>query len=126
MYLAFQQHTNEDLQEGDNFFGAPSCSWLIEMGPEFAVAAIDTRGERTRERIVPADRITEALERVNQLPESVKHLLWISAVPVAYPEVSVVETGLECCACLSTLFQKTGTQRRVNVSRPATLFLISN
>jgi hypothetical protein len=64
---------------------------MSQLGPKLAVAAIDTRSSRTRERIIPEKLMDSMLDRVRNLPYSVKHLLFVSAVPVQYVDMQFME-----------------------------------
>lgn len=64
---------------------------MSQLGPKLAVAAIDTRSSRTREKIIPEKLVDTMLERVRNLPSTVKHLLFVSAVPVQYTEMQFME-----------------------------------
>lgn len=67
MYSVFQLHTNEALKAGDGFFWTAAdngFSWMTQLGPNFAVAALDTRSGRDRGQILPPALIEELKSRV--------------------------------------------------------------
>ena len=80
---------------------------MSQLGPRFAVVALDTRSSRTRERIVPPRLLDTLIARIAALPMSVEHLLFVSAVPIEYPEVGALETFMETGEG-NNLFTKTG------------------
>lgn len=81
---------------------------MSQLGPRFAVAALDTRSSRTREQIVPPKLLGTLTARIAALPASVEHLLFVSAVPIEYPEVSQLETFMQAGEG-NNIFTKTGT-----------------
>jgi hypothetical protein len=93
-------------------------SWMTQLGPKMAVAALDTRSSRTRERIVPEKLVETMLNRARNLPSTVQHLLFVSAVPVQYAELQFMEK-LVGTAEGNTFLKKTGLLPRMCL----TLFL---
>ena len=118
MYAVFQQHSDERRKVADNFFPTAGFSWITQLGPSFAVAALDTRIKRSRAQIVPDDMIVELTARVRALPASVEHLVLISAVPVAYPEVTHMEKFMTSLENKNNLLVKTGACRLLLPSLP--------
>jgi hypothetical protein len=67
MYSIFQLHTTDAFKASDGFFWTAAdngLSWMTQLGPNFAVAALDTRCGRSRKQIVPAGLIEELTARV--------------------------------------------------------------
>jgi hypothetical protein len=67
MYSLFQLHTTEQLKAADGYFCSTQdngLSWSMMIGPRMAVAALDTRSGRSRNRIVPPELIDELCNRV--------------------------------------------------------------
>lgn len=87
--------------------GDAGYSWMSQLGPRFAVCALDTRSSRTRERIVPEKLLAALTRRIAALPHKVEHLLFVSAVPIEYPEVGALETFMEAGEG-NNIFTKTG------------------
>eukprot|EP00892_Ulva_mutabilis_P002362 jgi/Ulvmu1/12126/UM084_0053.1 len=109
-YAAFQLATTGRMKRSDGFFTAPGdagFSWMTQLGPRFAVAALDTRSSRTRSRIVPEKLLAALTHRVAHLPHRVEHLLFVSAVPIEYPEVGALEKFMEAGEG-NNIFTKTG------------------
>lgn len=111
MFELFQMHTTPATRAADGYFSSEKgqgLSWVSQLGPNLAVAAFDTRSERSRDIIIPPEAIDELMRRVDALPDSVQHLIVVSAVPIAYPEITVLERFMMSLEHKRAWFQKTG------------------
>jgi PhoD related phosphatase len=66
MYALFQQHSDERRKRDDCFFATAAdkgYSWMTQLGPELAVAALDSRAARSRKNIVPPALLDELDKR---------------------------------------------------------------
>jgi hypothetical protein len=67
MYALFQLHSSDATKHADGYFdskGDAGYSWFTQLGPQLAVAALDTRSARCRKTIVPAALLAELDKRV--------------------------------------------------------------
>jgi phosphodiesterase/alkaline phosphatase D-like protein len=127
-FTIFQLHTTDRMKRQDGYFsgtGENGCSWMSQLGPKLAVVALDTRSSRTRERIVPEKLLKATMNRIATLPGSVQHLLFVSAVPVAYPEMSAMEAAMKAGEG-DGLLVKTGTPGVYDVSIKWGQFILSD
>lgn len=98
-YRLFQLMTTPELAESDGYVvtkgphGAdPSAYHYVgQLGPSVGIALPDTRAQRTREHIISSDAYVQIAAQISLLPASVKHLIFLSAVPVVYPKLAVLE-----------------------------------
>ena len=67
MYAIFQQHSTEEGKVTDGFFATPGFSWLLQLGPKLALAAFDSRVERSRKQIVPRATLDELEKRARNV-----------------------------------------------------------
>ncbi len=58
------------------------------------------RAQRSLKQVVTADGYKAIFEQLAKLPNTVKHLIVVSAVPVVYPEVPFSEKSLRVCVCV--------------------------
>ncbi|GAB4814045.1 hypothetical protein N2152v2_001091 [Parachlorella kessleri] len=97
-YLLFQQHTTRDFNEQQReFFGEMGEYHFIKyMGPEVALVGVDMRSRRSKKSTF------DAVEReVLALPESVRHIIVMSGVPLVFPRLPLAESILEGVAYFS-------------------------
>jgi len=112
MYLLVQHATTRELAASDGYLThshapgelgtgpetgspGPSNSFVTQLGPSVAIALPDERAERSRERIIPRTSLAKVLLKVKELPDSVRHLIWVTAAPLAYPTMKVLEKLLK-------------------------------
>jgi hypothetical protein len=69
MYALFQLQTTRQHAVADGYFCGtdPGLSWLVCVGPEVALAALDLRAGRTRETIMMAGQLEALEQRVRAL-----------------------------------------------------------
>ena len=89
-YLAFQQHTNlAQAHQQANLFGfGQSYSFIRQMGSNIALVAPDVRAERTRNQVVSPESWQLIFARLAALPSSVRHIVFLTTIPVVYPKVA--------------------------------------
>lgn len=95
-YLLFQQHTTAEHEKTAPEFvdvrdGYHSVRYL---GPQVALFAIDMRSKRSKRRILPESTYQLIRSESLELPESVRHVVIMSGVPVVFPKIPLSETVL--------------------------------
>lgn len=87
-YLLFQHHTT-DIRAGldRDFVSSTSLSFVRELGPGMAVAAMDGRSERSRERVATPPTWAAVGESISRLPRGVKHCVVVLPTPPHWPKV---------------------------------------
>ncbi|KAJ3159136.1 hypothetical protein HDU86_002038 [Geranomyces michiganensis] len=98
-YLLFQQHTvdaNRRMDEPHVFGANLSFSTLKHLGPSTAVLGVDTRTERTLDRIA-SEETWQQVEAVleSRLSPTVKHLVVSLAIPVVWPRLSTADMAVD-------------------------------
>eukprot|EP00892_Ulva_mutabilis_P003438 jgi/Ulvmu1/1466/UM011_0196.1 len=117
-YLLFQHATTASRAAGDGYIvSAPEPGWpfrafsfTTQLGPSAAVVAPDSRSQRSVKRILTPETRQRLLQQMKEFPDSVKHVLFISASPIVYPGLGIVEGLLKCfsSAPATNLLLKTG------------------
>lgn len=95
-YLLFQQHTTDAYEaEVDEFLNnTQGYHSLKYLGPQVALFCIDMRTQRTKELILPSHTYDLLEKTCMGLPDTVKHLVVLSGVPVVFPKVPGAESIL--------------------------------
>ncbi|KAJ3163596.1 hypothetical protein HDU86_000179 [Geranomyces michiganensis] len=98
-YYLFQQQTTLALLQGPHRFeritpDGRTFHFIKLLGPLTAVVGPDTRGERTRSQIMSPASYDLIFNNLARLPPSVKHIVWMLAVPIVYPRLAMPETLL--------------------------------
>jgi len=86
-YLLFQQHTTRRRAAKDGYIGKDGYSFVRLLGPSAAVLCPDTRSERSLEQVLAPESWDEIRDDLSHMPSSVKHLVVVAAIPVAYPRL---------------------------------------
>jgi hypothetical protein len=102
-FLLFQMHTTPGLAQVHGAFGAQShrsalgasrgggplasYSQLALFGPRVAVLLPDCRAERTESQVLSLETHMQLLIHASQLPETVRHIVVGTTVPVVYPHL---------------------------------------
>lgn len=96
-YLLFQQHTTQQHEQHVPEFihCADGYHSVRYMGPQVALLAIDMRSKRTKDRILPESTYQLLRSTALDLPDSIRHLILMSGVPVVFPKIPLSETILE-------------------------------
>ena len=89
-YLLYQQHTTvkREQEKPEFIFHELGYHSVRYMGPQVALLAIDMRTRRTKEQIMPPATYDLLQKAALELPESVKHVVMLSGVPLVFPSVS--------------------------------------
>ncbi|KAI8920266.1 hypothetical protein DFJ77DRAFT_427281 [Powellomyces hirtus] len=99
-YYVFQQHTTKALLAGPHAFericppDQKTMHFIKLLGPSVAVVGPDTRGERSRTQILSPQSYDVIFDNLSRLPPTVKHVVWMLAVPIVYPRLVMPETFL--------------------------------
>lgn len=122
MYLLFQQHSTEKRLEKDGMWGGAS-SQLVCLGNSTALLMLDTRWHRTIDQIVPPVVWDEAFERLHELPETVRNVVFVAPVPVLYPKLDVQlvlnklgQKAQSGSGLISQIMQKTGLASKITLT----------
>eukprot|EP00884_Botryococcus_braunii_P001168 jgi/Botrbrau1/11051/Bobra.92_2s0022.1 len=112
-YLLWQLHTSHDRAAWDNgTWGAPvTFSQIRLLGSTVALVLLDTRSERTVQRICSPASYHEMFQRLHGLPACVKHAVLVTTVPVIFPSLPLSEfvmRSLDQLPLLKGAMQKTG------------------
>merc|ERR1712137_6289 len=94
LYLAFQHHTTRERAASDcDMFGHESYSTLhyIDNGATLLLS-FDTRSERNAHQIIHKDTYEMGRNRLQKVPPQLQHLLVMLPVPLAYPDMFLVDT----------------------------------
>ncbi|KAJ3018719.1 hypothetical protein HKX48_002710 [Thoreauomyces humboldtii] len=101
MYHLFQQHTTQSLlapgqpHQNERFSPDGKTFHFIKLlGPSVAVVGPDTRAERTPTQILSPQSYDMIFHHLSQLPSTVRHVVWMLAVPIVYPRLEMPETLL--------------------------------
>lgn len=86
-YLLFQQHTTRRRARKDGYIGEHGWSYVRMCGPDTAVLCPDTRAERSLTQVIHPESWVEIERGLSHLPDSVKHLIVVAAIPIAYPRL---------------------------------------
>ncbi|KAK9461170.1 uncharacterized protein V1516DRAFT_342463 [Lipomyces oligophaga] len=96
-YMLFQHHTTVDMLKTNpdprDLFTATGTGWhfIRFMGPTCVVVGPDTRAERQQKCIIGEQTHQELYRRMEALPHSVEHIVFMLAVPIVYPRLTMVE-----------------------------------
>ncbi|KAI3640566.1 hypothetical protein MIR68_001444 [Amoeboaphelidium protococcarum] len=96
-YLLFQHCMTSDQGVEDGYLvneAKTSFSSVKMLGTTTALAVLDTRGERTQGRIVSEESYAKFYAEVRKIPAGVKHLLFLSEIPIVYPHLNSVHSLL--------------------------------
>lgn len=74
-----------------------NLSFVKQLGPGTAIAAIDARSERSRERVMAPPSWLKLFEQIGRLPPSTRHVVIVLPSPLHYPKV----LSLSLCGCAS-------------------------
>ncbi|KAI8337947.1 hypothetical protein BC941DRAFT_352187 [Chlamydoabsidia padenii] len=114
-YYLFQHHTTVALaaeKHGMIRGTVPTCNSVITtLGPHIGLLSLDCRGERTKQDICQPDTYNTIFNTLQtRLPNTVKHLLVVTGVPLIYPRLTLFEKAMDSAAVydLATLAGKTG------------------
>ncbi|KAI9009794.1 hypothetical protein BC832DRAFT_552498 [Gaertneriomyces semiglobifer] len=102
-YRIFQQHTTERLvapggPHAAEFLipGGNTYHFIKLLGPNVALVGPDTRGERNPMQVLSPQSYDMIFNYMaTRLPPTVRHVIWMLAVPIAYPRLSMPETLLK-------------------------------
>jgi len=86
-YLLFQQHTTRRRARKDGYIGVDGWSYVRMCGPDTAVLCPDTRAERSLQQVIHPESWREIESELSHIPRSVKHLIVVAAIPIAYPRL---------------------------------------
>ncbi|KAJ3124072.1 hypothetical protein HK098_001397 [Nowakowskiella sp. JEL0407] len=94
--LLFQHHSTDQRAPHEGLFGkdGKAYNFLKQMGPGMAILGVDTRSERGLSRVVSPESTDMIFSQLQQLPPSTKHLIVLTGVPIAYPELDSTENTL--------------------------------
>ena len=108
-FAVFQQHIMPGVdQRPDSISSAPADWWLADVTQgertgsfsfgyrigDMAIVAADMRSQRTAEgRVISREHWDEIYQWIDRL-EGVKHLLFMSSIPVVYPGFDLIERAL--------------------------------
>ncbi|KAI8466328.1 MAG: hypothetical protein J3K34DRAFT_485023 [Monoraphidium minutum] len=113
-FLLFQLHTTVDLHRWHGVFGKKSYNQVVLLGPRIALALPDCRSRRTENQVLALDTHMNLIVKVDELPDSVTHLVVGTTVPVVYPHLlggDAILSGmarLNKIGCFNALFRRTG------------------
>lgn len=114
-YYAFQQHTTIERAERDGMIRgeAPTCHHILTtLGPDIGFLSLDARGERTKLRVC-TEKSYDILfpEMYRRMPQTVKHFMVLTGVPLIYPRLTLFEKAMGNLADLNlaTIAGWTGT-----------------
>ncbi|BDA46401.1 Uncharacterized protein YGR266W [Coccomyxa sp. Obi] len=112
-YLLFQHHTTEELSRSMNdLFGPPGTfSYCRQLGARVAIVGPDCRAQRSVKRIISPEAYEELFKRIGALPQSIKHIVVVTTVPIVFPKLPLSEatfTALDNVPFLKGALQKTG------------------
>jgi len=86
-YLLFQLHTTAELANFHGLFGRNSYSQVMLFGPRVAVALPDCRAQRTETQVLSMDTHLRLMTKVEEMPDTVRHLVLGTTVPMVYPHL---------------------------------------
>ncbi len=104
-YLLFQHHTTEALAATQSgLFGEHAWNFVKYIAPDVAILGADMRANRTIQQIITPANYDAIFSKLNTLHGGVRHVVLVSAVPMAYTELPLSETGLKVggliCVCV--------------------------
>ncbi|KAI8343960.1 hypothetical protein BC941DRAFT_341994 [Chlamydoabsidia padenii] len=113
-YYLFQHHTTTELAPRHGMIRGtvPSCHHIITtLGRDIALLSLDARGERTKHDVCQPqsyDILFDTLYKT--IPDTVKHLLVLTGVPLIYPRLTLFEKAMDGASGfnLATIAGKTG------------------
>ncbi|KAK9817992.1 hypothetical protein WJX72_005420 [[Myrmecia] bisecta] len=112
MYLMFQHHTTLALYRENGCFGPPNVfSLQRNLGAGVVLLMPDSRAERTKAQIMSPAAYQELFQRILNFPNSVKHLVIVTTVPLLYPKLPLAEgvlATIDAVPLLKKGMQKTG------------------
>jgi hypothetical protein len=95
-YLLFQQHQDPDVYFSvDKVYGDSVAPFVKTMGEQLAILGLDTRFERTRDRIIKAETYDYIFSLIEKLPHSTVHLVVATEIPLLFPDLRWVERQLK-------------------------------
>ncbi|OMH83742.1 hypothetical protein AX774_g2757 [Zancudomyces culisetae] len=93
-------------------FTIPSAHTNHEMSREHGLVSIDTRFERSLERIVSEETYNQIFDKLEDMPPSTRHLFVLMGIPIIYPRLTYVEEAMGFLSRSSlikmNIFQKEG------------------
>ncbi|KIY98520.1 hypothetical protein MNEG_9440 [Monoraphidium neglectum] len=95
------------------------CCNVVLLGTRVALALPDCRSQRTESQVLALDTHMNLIVKVDELPDSVTHLVVGTTVPVVYPHLLGGDAVLSCLAKLNKvpffhrLFKSTGVHKAV-------------
>lgn len=95
-YLLYQQHTTLRREMVKPEFISHTIGYhsVRYMGPQVALLAIDMRTRREKGQILPKETYN-LIEKVSmEMPESVKHVVMLSGVPLVFPSVRMTRISI--------------------------------
>lgn len=102
-YLLFQHHTTESLAESQSgLFGDRAWNFVKHIAPDVAVLGADMRANRTIQQIITPANYDAMFAKLDALHGGVKHVILVSAVPMAYTELPLSEAGLKVVVGVDT------------------------
>lgn len=113
-YYLFQQHTTVELAPTHGMYrgSLETCNHLVStLGPDIGFISVDCRGERTKHDICKPATYNIIFDLIQTLiPNTVKHLLVLTGVPLIYPRLTLFENLMDGAAGfnLATIAGKTG------------------
>ncbi|WFD25813.1 hypothetical protein MNAN1_000779 [Malassezia nana] len=114
-YLLFQQFMNDEVDGVLNenttnpnpsqfrsliiggpgsYIAFPTHSFLIWLGPKQHMLLLDCRAQRKLNQVCAEDTYERVIKACMNLPESVRHLIFLLSVPIAYPRMVFLEKML--------------------------------
>lgn len=100
-YLLFQQHQNPSAyfdkvrgNDGAPLYGDTVTPCVKQMGDDLAILALDTRFERTRERIIKDATYEYIFSCLERLPPTTLHLVIATEIPLIFPDIRFAEKWL--------------------------------
>ncbi|GMH35374.1 hypothetical protein BSKO_03242 [Bryopsis sp. KO-2023] len=94
-YLLFQHHCTYEMtqsQDSELFGPGSSFSYLRYFGPKVALVGVDIRAERTKEQVMSEEAWELLFEKMEEIPDTVDHMVMVLTVPLIYPKVPLSET----------------------------------
>ncbi|KAG7452679.1 uncharacterized protein BT62DRAFT_880537 [Guyanagaster necrorhizus] len=91
------QHVNRSVIIGGPgpYVKLHSHSFLASLGPQAAILMLDCRAERKKDQVCSRYEYDKIFKRLQELPESVEHLIIQLGIPIAYPRMVFLESALE-------------------------------
>ena len=96
-YLIFQQHQNPDFYFSappNTVYGDGVAPFVKQLGDKMAILGLDTRFERTRDRIIPQRTYDYIYSELEKLPDTIIHLVVATEIPLIFPDLRFPEKFL--------------------------------